>query len=203
MGCVIKTSHINKLVKLQNRAIRTITRSKYNSQTEPLLKKLNILKINDLYKQNTNKFMYRYRHDQLLISFINTFSYNYEIHPQRQPVDHTKYTFLKTNSLTHFQNISFQTFGTSILLMSKTKTILFVKQVKSDIVKSYSSYVNCANPYCHHCTDWFLICPVVTDLILINLFYDMVEAPRMIFFLAAYIHFTCVYTHRTLNSTIL
>ena len=73
-----------------------------------------------------------------------------------KPVVLMKYTFLnpKTNSLTHFQNISFQKFGTSICLMSKTQKTLkmFAKQVKSYIVKSYSSNVNGANPYCHHCT---------------------------------------------------
>ena len=85
-----------------------------------------------------------------------------------KPVDLMKYTFLnpKTNSLTHFQNISFQKFGTTVLLMSKTKTL-----------------------------------SQVTDLILINLFYDMVEAPMMIFFLPAYIHFTL--THRTLLNYII
>ena len=37
------------LIKLQKRAIRIITDSKYNSHTEPLLKSLNILKINDIF----------------------------------------------------------------------------------------------------------------------------------------------------------
>ena len=40
-----------------------------------------------------------------------------------KPIDYMKYTFLnpKTNSLTHFQNVSFHKFGTTTVLMSKTK----------------------------------------------------------------------------------
>ena len=39
----------HRLIKLQKRAIIVITDSKYNSHTEPLLKSLNILKINDIF----------------------------------------------------------------------------------------------------------------------------------------------------------
>jgi hypothetical protein len=151
-----KPTHMNKLVKLQKRAIRTITRSTYNSHTEPLFKKLNILKINDLYEQHTGKLMYQYKHNQLPISFNNTYSYNHEIHPHRQTRRSHEIHILnpKTNSLALFQNISFQKFGTKLLLVSKTKKTLklFAKQVKFNIVKSYSRYVNCTNSHCQQCT---------------------------------------------------
>ena len=37
------------ILKLQKKAIRTITNSKYNAHTDPLFKKLGILKINDIF----------------------------------------------------------------------------------------------------------------------------------------------------------
>ena len=46
----------HRLIKLQKRAIRIITDSKYNSHTEPLLKSLNILKINDIFTIQYLKF---------------------------------------------------------------------------------------------------------------------------------------------------
>jgi len=99
--------------------------------------------------------MYQYKHNQLPISFINTYSYNYEIQPQRQTrrsheihIPNPQNEF--TDTLPKYQ---FPKIGNNILdVQNKQKTLkLFVKQVKSDIVKSYSSYVNCVNPYCHHC----------------------------------------------------
>ena len=40
----------DRLFKLQKRAVRIITCSKYNAHTEPLLKALNLLKIEDIMK---------------------------------------------------------------------------------------------------------------------------------------------------------
>ena len=53
------------LTKIQRRIIRTITCSKYNAHTEPLLKALDILKIKDTLKLNTLKFYYKYTHGPL------------------------------------------------------------------------------------------------------------------------------------------
>ena len=39
----------NRIAKLQKKAIRTISNAKYNAHTEPLLKKLKILKVSDLF----------------------------------------------------------------------------------------------------------------------------------------------------------
>ena len=46
----------NRIFQLQKKAIRTITRSKYNAHTEPLFKKLNILKVNEIQLENCTNF---------------------------------------------------------------------------------------------------------------------------------------------------
>ena len=51
---------INKIFILQKRAIHTICKCKYRDHTEPLFKKENILKINDIFKLHVNLFMYDY-----------------------------------------------------------------------------------------------------------------------------------------------
>ena len=53
------------LIKLQKRAIRIITDSKYNSHTEPLLKSLNILKINDIFTIQCLTFFHNYIYDRV------------------------------------------------------------------------------------------------------------------------------------------
>ena len=50
----------NRLIKLQTRSIRTITRSKYNAHTGPLLKALEILSLFDMLLLNVLKFYYEF-----------------------------------------------------------------------------------------------------------------------------------------------
>ena len=63
----------DKLLKIQKRAVRTITLNKYNAHTEPLFKRLEILKIHDLYKLNILKFYFKYKHSELP-NFFQSFS---------------------------------------------------------------------------------------------------------------------------------
>ena len=51
---------INRLHKIQKKAIRTICMSKYNAHTKPLFKKLRLLDVFDLFKLNTLKLVYKY-----------------------------------------------------------------------------------------------------------------------------------------------
>ena len=52
---------MGRLDKLQKRAVRIITRSKYNSHTDPLFRKLNLLKAKDLFELNVLKLFYKYK----------------------------------------------------------------------------------------------------------------------------------------------
>ena len=57
----------------QKRLIRVVTCSKYNAHTDPLLKNIQILKLQDLLDLNALKFYYRYQHGNLP-SFFYSFS---------------------------------------------------------------------------------------------------------------------------------
>ena len=63
----------HRLIKLQKRAIRIITDSKYNYHTEPLLKSLNILKINDIFTIQCLKFFHNYINDRVPVFFRSFF----------------------------------------------------------------------------------------------------------------------------------
>ena len=59
-GLLVWGFQCNRIVKLQKRAIRTITRSKYNAHTSPLLKHMEILSVNDMLHQKALTFHYKY-----------------------------------------------------------------------------------------------------------------------------------------------
>ncbi len=50
----------DRLTKLQKKSVRIITLSKYNAHTEPLFKRLKLLKLSDLLRLNELKFYYKY-----------------------------------------------------------------------------------------------------------------------------------------------
>ena len=65
---------------LQNRAIRTIAKAKYNDHFAPIYKKLDILKISDLYALQLNIFMYKYNKNCHPNALNNIFTSNSDIH---------------------------------------------------------------------------------------------------------------------------
>ena len=65
---------MGRLDKLQKRAIRIITRSKYNSHTDPLFRKLNLLEAKYLFELNVLKLFYKYKKKSLPFYLSNMFS---------------------------------------------------------------------------------------------------------------------------------
>ena len=63
--------NISTLFKKQKQAIRVINKAKYNSHTEPLFHKCDILPLNDLIIQQKLVFMHPLAHNYSLVSFRN------------------------------------------------------------------------------------------------------------------------------------
>ena len=59
-GLLVWVFQCNRIVKLQKRTIGTITRSKYNAHTSPLLKHMEILSVNDMLHQKALTFHHKY-----------------------------------------------------------------------------------------------------------------------------------------------
>ena len=53
-----------RINKLPKRAIRAITNSKYNAHVEPLLKRLNLLGLTDIFNMNLLKMFYKFKQNQ-------------------------------------------------------------------------------------------------------------------------------------------
>ena len=70
----------NKVERLQKRAIRVITNCKYNTHVEPLLKKLNFLKISDIFWNSLLKLYYKYKSGNLPHYVMHMFSAEPNVH---------------------------------------------------------------------------------------------------------------------------
>ena len=76
-----------RLSKIQKRAVRAITLSKYNAHSEPLLKLVKLLSVTDLFNVNSLNCFYNYKHNRVPEYFQQyDFRRNEEIHtyPTRQ-----------------------------------------------------------------------------------------------------------------------
>ena len=72
--------YLDKLIKLQKWAIRTISNSHYRSHTQPLFAKHNILKVNDMYSLELGVFMYKSSTNDLPGIFNDYFTKRSDIH---------------------------------------------------------------------------------------------------------------------------
>ena len=80
-------SYLKKLNSIQNKAVKLIGRGNYLDRVTPYYSKLNILKLPDLYKLETAKFVYRFMHNTLPQSFSDLFVKVSEINGRRLQQD--------------------------------------------------------------------------------------------------------------------
>ena len=73
-------TYIYPLILLQKRCIRIITRSKYRDPTDPIFKKLELLKLKDINKYAISKFMFNWYHMKLPSLFLNVFTRISNVH---------------------------------------------------------------------------------------------------------------------------
>ena len=74
--------NINRLLIQQKKAIRTITKSSYNTHTEPLFQQLNILPLEKIILQAKLTFMHSVYYGHAPNSFANTWQTQAQRHPE-------------------------------------------------------------------------------------------------------------------------
>ena len=79
-GIVIWGYKHSRLAKLQKRAVRTLCNSKYNAHTEPLFKRLNLIKISDIFRTRLIRFYFKYVNGTLPSYFQDYFNPNSHYH---------------------------------------------------------------------------------------------------------------------------
>ena len=70
----------SRLFKLQKKAVRIITGSKYNAHTEPLFKENSLLKLDDIFKLQCLKLYHKYQNNNIPLYFQSMFSENATVH---------------------------------------------------------------------------------------------------------------------------
>lgn len=145
---------LNRLVKLQKKAVRIIANTKYNKHTDPIFKKLNILKVTDIVTRKLYKFFYRYSNNTLPYYFLNNTYLNHPTHSH-----HTRNSTYVIPRVIHKYaeyNVRYQL---PILLNNNENSIInkvnthsefgFSFYVKRHLINSYED--NCTIPNCYVC----------------------------------------------------
>jgi hypothetical protein len=78
-GTTHKT-YVQRIFTLQKKAVRIIAGAKYNEHTDPLFKRLKILKLNDIYEVKISKYMFEFNKCTLPSPLINTITLNSNVH---------------------------------------------------------------------------------------------------------------------------
>ena len=158
-GC--SNQNKKRVIAIQKRSIRTVSKSYFTSHTEPRMKKLGILKLEDLYKQQCLVNMHDCVHEnapspicKLVQLESNISRFNLRSNSQN-PLN-------VTTPITK-SRISSQSFSAkgpafwnplSSELKGMTRKASFKNRVKKDILKEYQTASECCNPRCmdrrHH-----------------------------------------------------
>ena len=74
------TTYLGSLIKLQKRAVRLILSAQRFAYTQPLFRKLKLLKLSDIYLLNIMIFIFKFKHSLLPVVFNDMFVLNRDIH---------------------------------------------------------------------------------------------------------------------------
>lgn len=142
-----------RITKLQKRAIRIISGSKYNSHTEPLFKKMKLLKISDIFRLKCLKFWYKSVNKTLPDYFNSMFTYNREMYQIETRQINRLYqfqthTYAARKNIRHFLPQILNEYPNQILDYVNTHSIdTFSKHIRSFILNAYTNECQLENCY--------------------------------------------------------
>ena len=157
-GCSAQNK--KRIINIQKRAIRTITKSYHTAHTEPRMKQLGLLKFDDLYYMQSALLAHDCFYGNAPINIRNCLSYsssnNHNLRSQiANPLD-AKVPNLKTRAGTNSFSSKGPTFWnkTPTELRAVSQKEQFKRAIKKSILKNYDLKTSCTNPLCkdqrHH-----------------------------------------------------
>ena len=90
-------SNLKRLITLQKRVIRIISKSTFDAHTNPIFKNLNILKFENLIKLQIGKIMYLYKNGLLPDSFNDMFLLHSDVHSYNTKKNSFRLLHCRTN----------------------------------------------------------------------------------------------------------
>ena len=145
----------SRLLKLQKKAIRIVCKEKYNAHTEQLFKRLNCLRIDDIFIHNTMKFYYRYIKNELPSYFKDFFTERFPTHQyatrqQNIPLPNTPSRASSQNSIRYYIPKVLDTMPNIIKDKLHTHSFQgFSRYLKMYLVNNYE--IDCHLPNCYVC----------------------------------------------------
>ena len=135
------SKHIDSIHKLQKRAVRLCTGSHYLAHTNPIFKRLRLLKVSDINTLQTAIFMFKLRHNILPSNFNSMFTLNWQIHSYNT---RNSDNFHLTNPRTTLSSKSIRHRGPDVWhsLSNEIKQCSFLssfkKQLKTKLIAEYN-----------------------------------------------------------------
>ena len=155
-GILLWGYNLNRICILQKKAIRAITLSNYISHTEPIFKRLGILKIEDIFLLNELKFCFRLLNNNLPVYFK---SIQVSRHHETHSYNTRNKENVHRNRVFHVFAEKCIRFSVPSLLNSINKNIInkinthsyvsFIKYAKYQFLDNYSNH--CSIPICYVC----------------------------------------------------
>ena len=142
--------HTSRLHKLQKRALRTITNSKFNAHSEPICKRLNILKLPDLYNLQLYKLYFKIKREvvpQYLTTSIPILTHSYNTRRTTDQQYRTHHAFADRNCLHAMIDLMNQSPEIKMHVATCTSLAHFISIVKQTILQSYRLLCNVAGCY--------------------------------------------------------
>ena len=144
-----KTSRINKLQKW---ALRQLVNAKYNSHTEPILKKLKLLRVNDLYNLAALKLYHKYENNDLPVYFTHIFSPQAPPHEYNTRHRQNRHQQSNTISASHSPRYVIPKIVESLpdLITSTVKQVklqCFSRETKKYLIENYKETCSIYNCY--------------------------------------------------------
>ncbi len=142
-----------RIAKLQKKAVRIISLSKYNAHTEPIFKKLNILKISDIFTLHQLKFYHKHMNNKLP-EYFDSFelfpNHDVHMHDTRQQADihitRANHDFAKKcirNSLPKEINSASELIRNKVQTHSIKGFALYIKNIYLKNYEEVCSIINC------------------------------------------------------------
>ena len=141
-------SQIRPIILSQKKCVRSICKKGHTSHTEPLFKKLNILKVEDIYDYHCKVFMHNIVHNKCPESFIGMFQHSQSNRTNNIIIEKCKNKFL-SNFPSNLLPLKWNRL--SLDLKGEISIKRFKKTVFSSTIDSYSQTVICKRKNCTDC----------------------------------------------------
>ena len=151
-----KPGILQQIVKKQKNAIRLIAKAPYNAHTEPLFKKLGILRFEDLLTFSKLKFMHSFSNKKLPISFENTWVLNRDRGDRGATLRDANDLYVPKARINFSSRLPLQDFpkiwnNFEDHLKQIASPRLFISNLKLYFLNDLAENVSCGRPFCRSC----------------------------------------------------